>query len=183
MCISSSTSIPGSLFRCFLQRLTLCQCPSPTCATLPPSGYLPLYCLMSLTCLLPSSVVLGGLTRSCERVEAWSSLPFPFPSYSTLSCFPTLPGLSLPTFPTPPARIIRYYCYVYLLGSSPFQSHSECFLSTSVAVLIFPFIRGLLTRHTNGHLAIRPQHCGMWILHEAGQRVWLDDDGRGRKRR
>lgn len=52
--------------------------PVPLLLPVPPSGSLQLYCLMSLTCLLPSSVVLGGLTRSCERVEAWSSLP-PFP--------------------------------------------------------------------------------------------------------
>lgn len=103
--------------------------PSPTSATLPPSGFVHLLCLTSLTCLLPSSAVLGGLTRSSERVEAWISLSPLFQLNPFVQC--PLPNLSLPTVPCTPARFIRYHCYVRLPGSSPTQTHSECSLSTS----------------------------------------------------
>lgn len=94
--------------------------PSSTCATLPSSDSVRLYCLMSSTCLLPSSVVLGGLARSCERVRAWSTLP-PFLPYFTLLCCPTSPELLLSSFPlapSTPARFTRYHCYVHLLGAA-----------------------------------------------------------------
>lgn len=166
ICISSclSPSILGSELRCLYGAQPFA--PFPTCATLPPSGYLQLFCLMSLTCLLPSSVVLRSLTRSCERVEAWSSLPpFPFllkPFMLSSSPWP------VPSH-CPPARFIRYHCYVHPLGSSSISPILNAFcppFSGCTAYQTYEWSPGYMT-------------TALWnviSLHEAGERVWLHDN-------
>lgn len=117
-----------------------------------------LYCLMSLTCLLPSSVVLRGPTRSRS-----SEQPPPQPKvlpYSSSSCCPTLPS-----FPSPPLDSQGITVTVRPSAVEPFSLILNAF--RPVSVLFSPFICGLLTRYSNAHLALRPEHCGMWLLHEA----------------
>lgn len=55
--------------------------------------------LMPLTCLLPSSVALGGLTRSCEPVEAWGLPPFPFLVYPFMLSHSPRPAFPLSPLP------------------------------------------------------------------------------------
>lgn len=113
-------------------------------------------------------------SRSSEQ-----SALFPFKFHLFTLSYPTW---SVPSFfplaPSAPARFIRYHCYVHLLGRSPFWM-----LSVNLSGCAYPSLYPRAARHTNGHVAIRPQHCLMWFMHEAGQRVWLYDDGRGRKTR